>query len=359
MILDDLTALPRLDPHDARSVLAAFPEQCRAAMRLRAEPAISVKRPGLVVVAGMGGSAVGGDLLAACAADRLEVPVMVHRGYGLPAAVTDESLVLACSYSGDTAEVLSAVEAAAARGTAPVAITAGGALAARATDEGWPLVRLPGGLMPRMALGYLFLPCLELMRAAGRATAGADEIAEVVTVVEAMRRELEPECPAADNEAKALALAFHGRLPAVYGGPGTGAAAYRWKTDIEENAKTFALSGVLPEMNHNEIEAWNGPEARRMQLVLLRDTEEPPEIALRFALLREIASPAAGGISEIHPRGVGRVARMLSLVYLGQWTSYYLAILRGVDPWEVPCLDALKRRMRGERARLGAGADAC
>jgi glucose/mannose-6-phosphate isomerase len=347
MILDDRAALERLDPHDARGALVAFPRQCRAATELRAEPAVSVKRPRLVVVAGMGGSAAGGDLLATCATDRLEVPLIVHRGYGLPVAATDESLVIACSYSGDTVEVLSAVDAAAARGTAIVAVTAGGALAARAQAAGWPLVRLPGGLMPRMALGYLFLPCLELLRGAGLELASAGEVAEALAVVEALGRELEPARAVAGNEAKLIALAVHGRLPAIYGGPLTGAAAYRWKTDVEENAKTFALSGVLPEMNHNEIEAWHGPDAQRMQLVLLRDTDEPPEIARRFTLLREIAGLAAGGVSEIRARGVGRIARLLSLVYLGQWTSYYLAILRGVDPWDVPRLDELKRRMRG------------
>jgi glucose/mannose-6-phosphate isomerase len=295
----------------------------------------------------MGGSAAGGDLLAACASDRLDVPLIVHRGYGVPAAAGHESLVVACSYSGDTAEVLSAVDAAAARGAAIVAVTAGGALAARAQAAGWPLVRLPGGLMPRMALGYLFLPCLEVLRGAGLELASAAEVAEALTVVEALGRELEPERATAGNEAKRLALAIHGRLPAIYGGPTTGAAAYRWKTDIEENAKTFALAGALPEMNHNEIEAWHGPDAQRMQMVLLRDADEPPEIARRFTLLRDIAGPAAGGISEIPARGAGRVARLLSLVCLGQWTSYYLAILRGVDPWEVPRLDELKRRMRG------------
>jgi glucose/mannose-6-phosphate isomerase len=347
MILDDRAALQRLDPHDARSALAAFPRQCRAATELRAEPSVSVKRPRLVVVTGMGGSAAGGDLLAACAADRLDVPLLVHRGYGLPAAATEEALVIACSYSGDTAEVLSAVEAAVARGAALMAVTAGGALAARAQAGGWPLVRLPAGLMPRLALGYLFLPCLPLLRAAGFEIAGAGEVAEALAVVEALGLELEPECPAAGNEAKRLALAIHGRLAVIYGGPVTGAVAYRFKTDLEENAKTFALSGVLPEMNHNEIEAWQGPDARRLHLVALRDAGEPPEIARRFALLREMAEPAAGGVSEIHARGTGRVARLLSLVHLGQWTSYYLAILRGVDPWTVPRLDELKRRMRG------------
>ena len=132
----------------------------------------------------------------------------------------------------------------------------------------------------------------------------------------------------------------------IYGGPTTGAVAYRWKTDVEENAKTFAVAGTLPEMNHNEIEAWQGPDAKGMHAVLLRDASEPPEIAQRFHVLRDMIAPSAGGLSEARGRGAGRLARLLTLAYLGQWTSYYLAVLRDRDPWSVPLLDELKRRVR-------------
>ncbi len=126
----------------------------------------------------------------------------------------------------------------------------------------------------------------------------------------------------------------------------TGPVAYRWKTDFEENAKSFALAGAIPEMNHNTIEAWRTPLARELQLVLLRDDREAPDIARRFALLRELVGPAAGGVSECRSRGHGVLARLLSLTYLGQWTSYYLGVLRGVDPWTVATLDEIKRRLR-------------
>jgi glucose/mannose-6-phosphate isomerase len=169
---------------------------------------------------------------------------------------------------------------------------------------------------------------------------------EALDAVEALAGELHPGRPAADNEAKRLALAIGARLPAIYGGPATGAVAYRWKTDVEENAKTFALAGALPEMNHNEIEAWQAPAARNMHVVLLRDAAEPPEIAQRFGVLRDLIAPSAGGVSEARGRGAGRLARLLTLTYLGQWTSYYLAVLHDRDPWSVPLLEEVKRRMR-------------
>src|SRR5207237_2082944 len=165
--LDDLRALAQVDPHDARSVLAGFPAQCRAARTLGATPPLTIPRPRVVVVAGMGGSAAGGDLLAACGVDSVDVPILVHRGYGLPALAGPDALVIVSSYSGDTAEALSAFDAAVTRRVPVVALTAGGALARRAAETDRPRVTLPGGLMPRMALGYLLLPAVALLEGCG------------------------------------------------------------------------------------------------------------------------------------------------------------------------------------------------
>ncbi len=346
MNLDDAGLFQERDPHRVREVFAAFPSQCREGLRLTAEPALPRVRPRLVVVAGMGGSAAGGDLVAACAAERLDVPLLVHRGYGLPAAVGADALVIASSYSGETGEVRSAADAALARGAGLVVLTSGGSLAELATARRLPLVRLPAGLMPRMALGYLFVPMARILAGLDLVVATEPELAEAVTVLEAMAGELGPDRGLEQNEAKRLAQALAGRMAAIYGGALTGPVAYRWKTDIEENAKRLALAGALPEMNHNEIEAWRAPEAQGLQLVLLRDAEERPEIARRFAVLRELAAPAAGGVSECWARGTGRPARLLSLVYVGMWLSYYLALARGVDPWPVPLIDDVKRRLR-------------
>jgi len=313
---------------------------------LSATPALSLPRPTLVVLAGMGGSAAGAELIAGCAAERLDVPIVVHRGYGLPPTANASTLVVASSYSGDTAEVLSAAEAALARGVPMVALTAGGRLEALAAARGLPRVKLPDGLMPRMALGYLFFPALRILCDAGLAIATDAQIAEAVDVVGALAAELGPARPTAQNEAKRLALAIGARLPAFYGGPSTGGVAYRWKTEVEENAKRFAIAGAVPEMNHNEIEAWRTPAGATMHAVFLRDRDEPPEIAQRFAVMRDMIAAAGGGVSECATRGVGRAARLLGLAYLGAWTSYYAAVGAGTDPWPIPVLDEMKRRLR-------------
>jgi glucose/mannose-6-phosphate isomerase len=343
--LDDLVWLARLDEHRVRDVLAAFPEQCREALALRMTGGPPLSTPGAIIVAGMGGSAAGGDLLAARAADTLRVPLSVHRGYGLPATPAG-TLVIASSYSGETVETLSAAEKALERGHDLVVVTTGGALGRLAERHGAPAVMLPGGLMPRMALGYLFFPLLAVLADVGFALASPDEVGEAVQVIETLARELGPAEPVEGNEAKRLALAIGDKIPALYGGPATHAAVYRWKTDFAENAKVFTLTGVVPEMNHNEIEAWQGNRGREIQTILLRDDEESPAIARRFAILRELIAPgAAGAVLEVWTRGKGRLARLISLAYLGQWTSYYLAMLGGRDPWPIPLLDALKARL--------------
>jgi glucose/mannose-6-phosphate isomerase len=343
--LDARSVIDARDPHGVRDVLAGFGRQCRDAVTLGVSPALRGGRPRVVVVAAMGGSAASGDVLAAAAADRLDVPILVHRDYGLPAAAAGDALVIASSYSGQTAEVLSAVETAHARGVPLVAVTSGGDLAAFAERHRHPRVALPPGLMPRMALGYLFFPLLAILAGVGLEVASEAEIAEAVGVVDELGRELGPARPTGDNEAKQIALAMADRTPAVYGGPLTGRVAYRWKTELAENAKVLGFAAALPEMNHNEIEAWQGPLMRRVQAVLLRDHGERPEIARRFALLRELLVPAGAGVVETWTRGKEPLARLLSLGCVGTWTSFYLAMLRGVDPWPVPVLEALKRRL--------------
>ena len=345
MILDDLRAIERIDRHDTRAILADFPEQCRRGRALPAGTPPAGGRPRLIVIAGMGGSSSGGDIVAACAAEVLDVPILVHKSYGLPAAARRDTLVIALSYSGGTVEVLSAAETALSRGLPLAVITAGGELGALAQARGLPRVTLPPGLMPRMALGYLVFSLLNMLAGYGVPAASAAEMDEALAVLAAQADELGPARATDKNPAKRLALELGDRLPAVYGGPLTGTAAYRWKTDLEENAKILAIAGALPEMNHNEIEAWSGPAARGRHVVLLRDAGEAPAIATRFQLVRDLTAPAAGGISEIWTRGTGPLARLLSLAYASLGVSFYAAMLREIDPWPVPVLEEVKRRL--------------
>lgn len=301
-------------------------------------------------MAGMGGSAVPGDLVRALAIDRLSVPLTVWRDYSLPAFVGPDSLVMVISYSGDTAEAVSALEAALQAGAPAAALASGGRLAELAHQQAIPLVRLPLGLTPRLALGHLFFPLLSILDAVGLPLASEAEREEALRVLEVMGAALAPHAPEARNEAKQLALRLRGQIPLIYGSARTEVAAYRWKTAMEENAKLLAFHGRLPEADHNEIEGWQDPLASGFHAVFLRDPQEDAVGIRRVQVTQELIRARAGGVTEVWPRGEGRLACLLSLIYLGDWVSYYLALLRGVDPWPVPTLDEVKRRLRAAKS---------
>jgi len=341
---DDSERSGGIDSRRVGQTLAEFPAQCRRAVTLTASPPLVPGALRHVIVAGMGGSAVAGDLVAALATARLTVPVSVWRGYGAPAFVGRESLVVAVSYSGDTEETLSALEAGRQRGAVCAVLTSGGNLAGLARRQGLPLVVVPGGLMPRHALGYLFFPLLAILASVGLPVAPDAERAEALALLDAMGRELARD---PDNEAARLARRLLGRVPVIYGCALTEAAAYRWKSEVEEHAKLLAFHGRLPEADHNEVEGWCDPAAAGFHAVFLRDPGEDERDAARVRVTQELIRARAGGVSDVWARGEGKLARLLSLVYLGDWVSYELALLRAVDPWPVPAIEEVKRRLRG------------
>jgi len=337
------------DPHCFWKELEGFPSQCWAAQDLSLSRSPTPATPGEVrqiVILGMGGSAAGGDLLRAYMAGRLPIPIQISRGDGLPAGLGPETLLVAVSYSGNTEETLAAFADALPKSPMAFGVTTGGSLAALVERQGLPGIRVPSGLMPRSALGFLFFSLLKILDAKGIMPFPKEDVAEALPLVEQLAAGFGPARPTRDNEAKRLAVALEPRIPVVYGGPTTAMPAYRWKTQIEENAKRLALSGVLPELNHNEVEGWADSEARRFHIVLLRDRGEGDGLARRMVVTRDLLRRRVGDVSEVWSRGEGFLARLLSLIVLGDWVSYYLASLRGVDPWTIPAIDELKQRLR-------------
>jgi glucose/mannose-6-phosphate isomerase len=344
MALDDPATYARVDPRGFRDLLRGFPEQVRQAARLADGVRLARSAPGSVLIAGMGGSAAAGEMLEALGRARARLPLQVSRGYDLPAWVGPAVLVVAVSYSGDTEETLAAFRQARARGAQALVVASGGELGAGAARDGLPWIRVPRGFPPRAALPSLLVPLLVLLHDAGVMPCGPGERAEAVAVLTALGGELEPGVPLRENPAKALAAWLDRRTPVIYGTDLTAPAASRWRTQMEENAKVLALSGVLPEMNHNAIEAWGAGVVGSWAVILLRDPVDHPRVARRAELTRATTGMRAP-TREAWARGHGHLARLLSLVLLGDWVSYYVAILRGVDPWMVPTLDSFKRRM--------------
>lgn len=310
--------------------------------------------PSAVAVAGMGGSAIGGDLVFATQPE-LAVPAAVVRGYALPAWVGPGTLVVAVSYSGNTEETLAGVEEALARGCVPLCVASGGRLAAMAAERRLPLVTVPPGLQPRAAVGYLAMPLLVVLERLGLVPAAEKDVEEAAAVVRETAALYAPDQDEDCNLAKQLAHHLHGRVPLVYGAGLTAPAARRWKTQLNENAKTAAFWAELPELDHNEIEAWDGPgaedaAARQAAVVFLRDGDEDERLARRAELTAETIAAGGAPVEHVETRGGSRLARLFSLVTLGDHVSVYLGLLNGVDPTPVVAIERFKRRLAGDKA---------
>jgi glucose/mannose-6-phosphate isomerase len=345
--LDDVvasrTAFAATDTADALADVEATPQQWRQA-RARAVGRLDLDRVTAVVMTGMGGSGITGDVAAELAVGRLGVPVVVHKGYGLPAFVGPSTLVVAVSYSGDTEETCSAFAEARRRGAALFAVTSGGAIGSECATHGIRHATVPGGGQPRHSLGWLAVPVLVAL--------GLDEgLGEAIEVMEDLAASCAREVPVEENLAKHLGTQLAAGGPVVaYGGQGLGRlAAYRLKCQLNENAKLPAGWGELPEMNHNEIVGWQDDEATG-GVVWLRDpTGEHPRVAQRIALTQELIAERVSWTAEITARGRAPLARLTSLLLFGDLTSVYAAIARGVDPTPIPNIARLKTQL-GQRA---------
>ena len=310
--------------------------------------AIPPAEPTGLAVCGMGGSAIGADLVLACLSG-LAVPAVVVRGYGLPAWVGPQTLVIVVSYSGETEEALALAAQARSRGCVPVCVTSGGSLAAFAQAEGLPAVIVPGGGQPRAAVGSLSMPLLATLETAGLCREHAADVEAAAAQLEADNLILAPDAADARNPAKSLARRLEGRLAVVYGAGPTGPVARRWKGQINENAKAPAFFNELPELDHNELMGWTSlPHVTSSTVALFLCDERSDERLIRRAELTSRDYEALGVTTElVAARGDSRLARLFSLVQLGDYASCYLALLYGVDPTPVDAIQALKADLAG------------
>ncbi len=299
-----------------------------------------------VVIVGMGGSAIGGDMVRTYCRETSPVPISVVRDYALPASVGDGSLVIASSYSGGTEETLAAYDEARRRGATVWVVTSGGELGQRAERDGLPHFSLPGGKQPRAALGYSLGVEMRLADALGLCDISQAEYDEAEAVTD--------ECARAyadldGNPALELARILAEKVPLIYTGPGLlEAVGVRWMTQIQENAKQLAFGNVFAEMNHNEVLAWEHalPDVQKLlHPVVLKDPADHPKIQRRMEVTKGLLAPKAAGWAEFTPQGDGKLARMLSMIQLGDFMSFYLAMLMGVDPTPIETIDHLKRTL--------------
>ncbi len=345
---DDLSAaaVAAVDSTGQLADVLGLPEHLRDALwRVESAGLEPVDSPGGLVVAGMGGSAIGGDLARSVLGDRCSRPIAVTRDYGLPPWVTPDTAVLCSSYSGDTEETLAAFEAAGALGAHRIVCTTGGRLASSARAEGVPVIPLPGGFAPRAAVGYSLVVSLEVAALVGVGERLHTEIDVAAAHAEQLAGEWGPDAPA-DSLAKRLARTLHDTAPQIAGAGLTTPIAYRWKTQINENANAPAFATELPELDHNELVGWPGaPALGRFSAVFLDDCDLHPRVRERIALTQELIGSSAAASERVESVGETAIERLVSLVLLGDIVSIYMAVLADRDPVQIDLMHELKGRL--------------
>jgi glucose/mannose-6-phosphate isomerase len=348
--LDDLSVYPALDPHGMLGSIVELPDQCDAAWRLAMDLSLP-RRYGSargVLIVGVGGSAIGADLVRSVVLGECRVPVAVHRGYELPGYVDRHTLVIVCSYSGYTEEALVGLQCALERKCPVLAVTTGGNLGSRARAAGVPLWSYQYDSQPRAAIGYSVALLLAALHRLGWVADPSDDLAEAVSVMRSWQEEIGVEQPVACNRAKALACQLVRRIPVVYAAEHLSAVARRWKGQFNENSKCWSVYDLFPELDHNTVVGFARPADMwdRALVVMLSSPAYHPRVALRIRITRELLETQGYRCVAVDAGGVSKLAQALSLVHLGDLVSYYLAILSGTDPWSIGGIEFVKSRLK-------------
>ncbi len=321
-----------IDRQNMREVLKNFPRQVMEGIEIGKRvllPELAFKN---ILYCGMGGSAIGGEIMASLVSS---LPIYVSRSYNVPSWVGRETLAFVVSYSGNTEEVLTAYQQLVESSANIIRITSGGELSEK--EEGL-LVTIPGGFQPRCAIGYLFFSSYMILQRLGLLD---DDIEELSGILEAQAKTLVRE----DSIAFAIAIKLTDRLPIIYTSSPFGPVARRWQTQFNENSKVLAHINVFPELNHNEIVGFGSPAIDNI-IIILRDRGFSPRINKRIELTKEIFSPHTSSIVEVYSQGDSLLTRIFSLSYIGDWTSYHLALIRGVDPTPAERIANLKESLK-------------
>ncbi len=344
-------SIAKLDKFGMLELLLDFPKQCLAAENIAEKAKILFEKRDFekIVFAGLGGSAIGADLVRSYLYFESRIPLLVLREYTLPAYVDSSTLVIIASYSGNTEETLSAYREAKEKKAVLLAISSGGSLKERALKEGVTFIEIPRGLPPRCALGYLSIIPLIVLSKLGLAKDPGDAIKETVKTLEDLKNNsLKPSLGQKDNIAKSVALKLHNKLAIIYSSSvHFDICATRFRGQIAENSKALSSSHVFPEMNHNEIVGWENPAKlfKDLVVVMLRDKGMHPRVRLRMDITRDIIRKEGVELIEIWSRSEGLMARIFSLIYIGDFVSFYLAILYAIDPTPVERVTFLKNKL--------------
>jgi len=335
---DQLARIRAIDPSNQLDDVLALPEHLRDALWRVESAALEPFDVRGLIVCGMGGSAIGGVLARAALGDRLGLPMLIFRDYELPPWTSPDRAILCSSYSGDTEETLACFDAAEAIGAHRIVATTGGALAEAARRAQVPVIGLPGGLQPRHSVGYGFTVACEIAALLGAAPGMRTEIDTAAAHLEEGRDSL-------IAKAGEIAEQLTGSVPLIYGCDVTVPVAYRWKTQINENAKQHAFDHQLPELDHNEIVGWSADGPAQFAAVFLTDSDQHPRQRERAELTAKLIEPSATAVVFAETEGETRLERLLWGVMVGDLVSLHLAAHNGVDPGPIEMIDRLKQEL--------------
>lgn len=328
-------------------LIAGFPNQWDEAIKMTEGLDLSID-PGKIAnicLAGMGGSAIGADLIRAYSYHCCPHPVQVIRHYEIPEYVGEHTLFISCSFSGNTEETLSAMRKAREKGAQLIAVTSGGELLLEASREEFDYIKIPGGMPPRAALGYSFIPLFRIFQSLGYLDEGDGALSETELF---LSEQGELFADLVDNEALTLANELNDTLPIIYSDATLMEPVnLRWRGQFSENSKTLAYGNTVPEMNHNEIVGWERTVhlTGRLSVIILYDKEDNSRVRKRLKIVKDLVEDQAASVHVLSTRGESRLTRMFSLIQLADWTSFYLAMINGVDPTPIAKIDLLKSRL--------------
>ena len=347
--LDNAPGYRQFDKSGMLEHLHGFPEQCQKAWGKvqRFELPREYAEISNVVILGMGGSAIGGDIVRRLALAESKAPVFVHRDYGLPAFVDENSLVIASSYSGNTEETLSAFTKSLGTGAKNLVITSGGKLKHLAEKEGIPVFVIDYQAPPRAAFPHSFVPLVGIFQRLGLLGDKSADLQEAVGVLKRLSRDLIETRPLASNPAKQLATRLQGHVAVIYGAEILSEVAQRWKGEFNENSKSWAFFESFPELNHNAVVGYEfPPEAKeRLFVFMLRSSSLNSRNLLRYEVTARLLAKAGIAHEFVEARGKSALAQVLSLLHLGDYASFYLSMLNEVDPTSTDAINFVKQHL--------------
>ena len=349
-MLDDMETISKIDKSGMLDIIEKFPEQIKETIDI----VNSSNIPGIykidhIVISGMGGSAISGDIIQSLFRDKLDIPIFVNREYDLPKWTNKNTLVLSQSYSGNTEETLSTFKHAYQKRSNIIGISSGGKLQEMCGSREVSHIKLPSNIQPRAAIAYILISSILSLRKTGLLKNDIDsEIQETLDILNDLKNRIKKDVPEKDNIAKQMAKKILDTFPHIYGWGFYSPIARRWHNQFNENSKILSRYGEVPECNHNDIIGWSmDPEiAKKSTCILFRDKEcESIYMSTRLNFMKRLFDDVAANTIEIPVEGKRRLAKIMYAMYLGDYVSNYLAILRNVDPTPIEAIDLLKNEI--------------